>query len=88
MRQFLKSRKFGNNDRSYFARNVKLLRHLMHSKNRLKIVFMQIKACKTKLEKKYFSKSFGVINFRTRRKKLYFRRYKLSNNSLSESLSR
>ena len=24
---------------------------------------MPIKACKTKLEKKYFSKSFGVINF-------------------------
>ena len=35
-------------------------------------VLIPIKACKTKLEKIYFSKSFGVINFRTRRKNWYF----------------
>ena len=39
---------------------------------------MPIKTCITKLEKNIFPKYFGVINFRTKRKKLYFRRYKLS----------
>ena len=62
----MKSRKFESIDRSYFARNVKLLlKHFMHSKKNLKKIFMPIKACKTKLEKKNFPKPFGVINFRT-----------------------